>query len=140
MGKVKLRGRLKHLLAFSVVIMILLGGTALAVDRYVERVGTKYILKINDVPTADAILVLGAYVFPDGTTSSMLTDRLSEGYELYKEGKAPKILVSGDHGRKDYDEVNAMKSFLKNKGVSSQDIFMDHAGFSTYESVYRARA
>ncbi|TGE33463.1 hypothetical protein E4K68_07930 [Desulfosporosinus sp. Sb-LF] len=138
-GNFKLRGRLKHLFAFSAIIMILLGGTALTVDRYVERVGTEYIFNINDVPAADAILVLGAYVFPDGTTSSMLNDRLSEGYELYKEGKASKLLVSGDHGRKDYDEVNAMKNFLKNKGVPSQDVFMDHAGFSTYESVYRAR-
>lgn len=134
-----MRKRLKHLLVFSVVIMVSLGGTVLAVDSYVERVGTKYILNIKDVPTTDAILVLGAYVFPDGTTSSMLNDRLTEGYELYKAGKAPKILVSGDHGRKDYDEVNAMKSFLKNKGVPSQDVFMDHAGFSTYESMYRAR-
>ena len=139
MRKVKLRGRLKHIFAILVVIMILSGCAVLAVDWYVERVGSKYILNINDVPNADAILVLGAYVFPDGTTSSMLNDRLSEGYELYKEGKAPKILVSGDHGRKDYDEVNAMKSFLRDKGVPSQDVFMDHAGFSTYESVYRAR-
>jgi vancomycin permeability regulator SanA len=137
--KVKLRGRLKYIFAFLAVIMILSGCAVLTVDRYVERVGTKYILNINDVPVADAILVLGAYVFPDGTTSSMLNDRLSQGYELYKESKAPKILVSGDHGRKDYDEVNAMKSFLKDKGVPSQDVFMDHAGFSTYESVYRAR-
>ncbi|MDD2234278.1 MAG: ElyC/SanA/YdcF family protein [Desulfitobacteriaceae bacterium] len=119
--------------------MILLGCAVLAVDRYVERVGTKYMLNVNDVPVADAVLVLGAYVFPDGTTSSMLNDRLSQGYELYKTGKAPKILVSGDHGQKDYDEVNAMKSFLKDRGVPGQDVFMDHAGFSTYESVYRAR-
>lgn len=140
MGKIKsIRGRLKHVIAFSVVIMVLLGVAALAVDKHVERAGTKYILNVNDIPAVDAILVLGAYVFPDGTTSSMLNDRLSEGYEIYKEGKAPKILVSGDHGRKDYDEVNAMKNFLKNKGVPSQDVFMDHAGFSTYESVYRAR-
>jgi len=136
MKKVILRGRLKHIFAFLAVIMILSGCAALTVDRYVERVGTKYILNINDVPVADAILVLGAYVFPDGTTSSMLNDRLSEGNELYKESKAPKILVSGDHGQKDYDEVNAMKSFLMDKGVPSQDVFMDHAGFSTYEERY----
>lgn len=140
MGKNKyLRGRLKYLVVFSLAIFVMLVGSVMAVNIYVERVGTKYILDVDDVPTADAILVLGAYVFPDGTTSSMLTDRLTVGYELYKEGKAPKILVSGDHGRKDYDEVNAMKSFLKEKGVSGQDVFMDHAGFSTYESVYRAR-
>lgn len=130
---------LKRFITFSLVILGVLVGSVMAVNVYVERAGAKYILDQSNVPTADAILVLGAYVFPDGTTSSMLTDRLTVGYELYKEGKAPKIVVSGDHGRKDYDEVNAMKSLLKDKGVPGQDIFMDHAGFSTYESVYRAR-
>lgn len=134
-----IRGRIKYLITFLVIIILLVGGTALSIDRYVDSVGTRYILSVKDVPTADAILVLGAYVFPDGNTSAMLSDRLSQGYELYEAGKAPKILVSGDHGQKDYDEVNAMKSFLMNKGVPSQDIFMDHAGFSTYESIYRAR-
>lgn len=134
-----MRGRLKYYLALSLAMLVVLLGSVIAVNVYVERAGTKYILDINNVPTSDAILVLGAYVFPDGTTSSMLTDRLTIGYELYKAGKAPKILVSGDHGRKDYDEVNAMKSFLKDKGIPGQDVFMDHAGFSTYESVYRAR-
>ena len=47
--------------------------------------------------------------------------------------------MSGDHGRKDYDEVNVMKNFAINKGVPSEDVFMDHAGFSTYESMYRAK-
>lgn len=98
-----------------------------------------YISEASDSPEADAILVLGAYVFPNDNVSLMLRDRLTTGYELYEKRKANKIIVSGDHGRKDYDEVNAMKKFLKEKGVPIEDIFMDHAGFSTYESLYRAR-
>lgn len=93
----------------------------------------------GEVPEADAILALGAYVFPDGTVSFMLYDRLNEAYELYENGKAGKILVSGDHGRKNYDEVNTMKKYLLDKNVPAEDVFMDHAGFSTYESIYRAR-
>jgi vancomycin permeability regulator SanA len=69
----------------------------------------------------------------------MLNDRLDQAYELYVNGKAGKILVSGDHGRKNYDEVNTMKKYLINKGVPPEDVFMDHAGFNTYESVYRVR-
>ncbi|WP_434512206.1 SanA/YdcF family protein [Desulfitobacterium sp. AusDCA] len=134
-----LKRYLKKFIVVLLAVLAILFASVMAVNIYVERMGTKYILDQNTVPTADAILILGAYVYPDGTTSSMLTDRLTVGYELYKEGKAPKIVVSGDHGRKEYDEVNAMKNFLKDKGVPSQDIFMDHAGFSTYESVYRAR-
>jgi len=110
MGTVKsIKKRLKQFTIILIVMIVLLGGTALTIDNYVERVGTRYILKVDEVPASDAILVLGAYVFPDGTASSMLNDRLDQGYELYQKGKAPKILVSGDHGRKDYDEVNAMK-------------------------------
>ena len=47
--------------------------------------------------------------------------------------------MSGDHGREEYDEVNIMKEFAIEKGVPSENIFMDHAGFSTYESIYRAK-
>jgi SanA protein len=131
--------RLKQVVVFSVLFSVLACTTALIVNQHVESVGTKYILNESEVPDADAILVLGAYVFPNGTVSTMLNDRLTAGYELYEQGKAPKLIVSGDHGQKDYDEVNSMKSFLKDKGVPNQDVFMDHAGFSTYESMYRAR-
>jgi len=111
----------------------------LGIDQYVQRTGSKYIIDSSEIPKADAILVLGAYVFPSGTVSTMLNDRLTEAYQLYEQGKADKILVSGDHGQVDYDEVNAMKKFLIDKGVPANNIFMDHAGFSTYESLYRAR-
>ena len=47
--------------------------------------------------------------------------------------------MSGDHGQIEYDEVNTMKQVAIDAGVPSNDIFMDHAGFSTYESIYRAK-
>ncbi|NLF46373.1 MAG: DUF218 domain-containing protein [Syntrophomonadaceae bacterium] len=111
----------------------------LAINHYVEQRGAQYLYSAREVPGADAILILGAYVLPDGSLSLMLRDRVTTGYELYENSKAPKIIVSGDHGRQDYDEVNTMKDFIKSKGVAGEDIFMDHAGFSTYESLYRAR-
>jgi len=86
----------------------------------------------------DCILILGAGV-ENNNPSLMLKDRLEKGITLYKEGFAPKIIMSGDHGRTDYDEVNVMKSYAISKGVPSKDIFMDHAGFSTYDSIYRAK-
>ena len=108
------------------------------VDFHVSKTGSRYICEMEKVQKADAIIIFGAYV-SGGTVSKMLADRLNYGYELYKKGLAPKILVSGDHGRLDYDEVNAMRQFLQLKGVPRSDIFMDHAGFNTYESIYRAR-
>ncbi len=140
MGKlISFKMRLKRVIVFSVLFIILACTTALIVNQHVESVGTKYIVNAGEVPMADAILVLGAYVFPNGTVSTMLNDRLTAGYELYEQAKAAKLIVSGDHGETDYDEVNSMKNFLKEKGVPNEDVFMDHAGFSTYESVYRAR-
>lgn len=88
---------------------------------------------------ADCILVLGAGVHKDKSPSLMLKDRLETACRLYKEGAASKIIMSGDHGRKDYDEVQVMKDYAIDKGIPSSDIFMDHAGFSTYESMYRAK-
>lgn len=92
--------------------------------------------EIGDV---DCILVLGCQVKPDGTPSHMLEDRLRRGVELYELGAAPKLLMSGDHGRQGYDEVGTMKQFAVDAGVPSEDVFKDHAGFSTYESIYRAK-
>ena len=87
----------------------------------------------------DCIIILGAGVKPDNTVSDMLKDRLDTGISVYTEGIAPKIIMSGDHGRVNYDEVNVMKNYAVEKGVESENVFMDHAGFSTYETMYRAR-
>ncbi len=93
----------------------------------------------EEVPEADAILVLGAKVYSDGRLSAIVKDRVDVAMELYTKDKADKLLVSGDHGRKEYDEVNAMRSYMEEHGIDGKDIFMDHAGFSTYESMYRAK-
>ena len=92
--------------------------------------------KLTDV---DCILILGCGVHSDGSPTDMLHDRLRRGVELYELGAAPKLLMTGDHGRKGYDEVDAMKQFAVDAGIDSDDVFMDHAGFSTYESMYRAK-
>ena len=86
----------------------------------------------------DCIIVLGCGVWGDRPTT-LLSDRLDAAIALYKAGVAPKLLMSGDHGRRNYDEVNVTRQYALNKGVPSEDIFMDHAGFSTYETMYRAQ-
>lgn len=101
--------------------------------------GRAHMVPADQAGQAQVILVLGAYVFPDGRVSDMVADRLETALALYRTGKAPKILVTGDHGQVSYDEVNTMRRYLEEKGVPTQDIFMDHAGFDTYNSMYRAR-
>ena len=128
-------------LCVCLALCAVIGIYALSVNGHVINSTDDYILSAEDaakLEDVDCILVLGAGVH--GTTlSHMLEDRVKTGIELYELGAAPKILMSGDHGQDDYDEVNAMKDYAKEKGVPSEDIFMDHAGFSTYESMYRAR-
>lgn len=113
---------------------------ALLINFYIVRKTKSGILKAEDLKTdnADCILILGAGV-RNGKPTPMLRDRLLTGIELYEKGAAKKIIMSGDHGSSDYDEVNTMRLFAVEKGVPEEDIFMDHAGFSTYDSVYRAK-
>lgn len=92
-------------------------------------------IKLN----ADCIIVLGAGVRADGTPSPMLEDRILQGIALYSLGASNKLLMSGDNTKKGYDEVNTMKKYAIDKGIVSKDIFMDHAGISTYDSIFRAK-
>ena len=109
------------------------------IDYYVGSAGTRMEEDWEVIPEVDAIIVFGAYVFPDGTVSRMLKDRLDFGYKMYKLEKSDRIIVTGDNGQVNYDEVNAMRLYLESKGVPRENIFMDHAGFNTYDSLYRAR-
>jgi vancomycin permeability regulator SanA len=117
-------------------------GALFGINAFVKGTARDQILtpeeaaKLTDV---DCILILGCGVHSDGSPSDMLHDRLRRGVELYELGAAPKLLMSGDHGRKGYDEVDAMKHFAVDADIDSDDVFMDHAGFSTYESMYRAK-
>ncbi|MCM3268845.1 SanA/YdcF family protein [Paenibacillus elgii] len=131
--------RLKRLGTIIVSLILIGAGSIFAINYHVKAYANPYVKNINELPNADAILVLGAYVYPDGRVSDMLRDRLETSIEAYREEKAPKVIVSGDHGRQDYDEVNTMKQYLLNQNLKNENVFMDHAGFSTYESLYRAK-
>jgi SanA protein len=77
-------------------------------------------------------------VYADGTPSAVLEDRLLAALSLYRGGKVRMILVSGDHGRKEYDEVGAMARWLGERGVPGSDVVLDHAGFRTLDTMARA--
>ncbi len=96
---------------------------------------------VSDLKAGDyhCALVLGCAVYSDGEPSAMLRDRLDTGIALYNAGVVPKLLLSGDHGQVEYDEISVMYNYCLNAGVPEEDIFLDHAGFSTYDSVYRAQ-
>ncbi len=132
---------MKNILLYILAIIIILIIAILTINTYVKTSTKKQIITDNEyssIKDIDCIIILGAGIWGD-KPSPMLEDRLNEGIALYKNGVAKKLIMSGDHGRKEYDEVNVMKEYAIEKGIPSEDIFMDHAGFSSYESIYRAK-
>ena len=132
---------LKILIIIILILCALIGIMMLSINFYVvNKTKSKIVTEkqAKELENVDCILVLGAGIWGD-KPSPMLEDRLLQGIALYNNQTSSKIIMSGDHGKEEYDEVNVMKDFAIEKGVKSEDIFMDHAGFSTYDSVYRAK-
>jgi len=131
---------MKKIIKYIIFIILLTIIITLLVNIYViflTKSKIKNIDKINE-KDIDCVIVLGAGIRGNGP-SPMLEDRLLTSIELYNKNISNKIIVSGDHGRVNYDEVNVMKNYLIEKNIPSENIFMDHAGFSTYDSIYRAK-
>lgn len=132
---------MKKIIKYVVIVLIIMILIVLAINFYVKLSTKKQIIENNDysnLEDIDCIIILGAGIWGD-KPSPMLEDRLLEGISLYENNVSTKIIMSGDHGREEYDEVNIMKKFAIEKGIPSENIFMDHAGFSSYESIYRAK-
>lgn len=132
---------MKKMIMYFVIIAVILLIVFLSINFYVKASTKKQIISNSDytnLKDIDCIIILGAGIWGD-KPSPMLEDRLLEGINLYNNNVSNKIIMSGDHGREEYDEVNIMKNYAIEKGIPSENIFMDHAGFSTYESIYRAK-
>lgn len=99
----------------------------------------KYCFKDSSkIPNCTVGIVFGAGI-KNGVPSKYLKDRLDAGIDLYKKGKVKKLILSGDNGRDEYDEVSVMKEYCYSNNVDSNDIFVDYAGFDTYSTLYRAK-
>jgi SanA protein len=133
------RKSIEKIILVLVLFAVMAVAFVLLMSFYINKSSDGSIYNIQNVPQKQAALVLGARVWPDGKMSDMFQDRVDMAIDLYKAGKVQRILVSGDHGTKNYDEVDAAKNYLLANGIDSKDIFLDHAGFDTYDSVYRAK-
>ncbi len=132
---------LKNVLVIGSIVIVIAIIVVIAINFWIVASSKNRIIteeQAKNLPKADCILVLGAGIWGN-SPSPMLEDRLLQGISLYQNGVSNKIIMSGDHGKKEYDEVNVMKNYAIEKGVPSENIFMDHAGFSTYDSIYRAK-
>jgi vancomycin permeability regulator SanA len=127
----------KAIILFIILIFLL----TIFINVYVTSSTENMIISVEEAlkKDADCILVLGAGVRRDGSPSPMLEDRILTGIDLYNKGVSDRLIMSGDHSTKEYDEVNVMKKYAIENGIPSEHIFMDHAGISTYDSIYRAK-
>ena len=141
MERMKLKKVLVRMLICIMLIFIIGLLSCVMISTIVQKSGEKDIVSNSELPKkVDAIIVLGAGVNGDGTPSDILYDRLATSKDIYDAGIQGKLLLSGDHGQDDYNEVKAMKKYaIENIKINEEDIFLDHAGFSTYESIYRAK-
>lgn len=134
-------GKIKKLLSLFIILCFIFAQIPILINAYIYEFSSKYILTVEETKNynVDCVLVLGAGV-RDGQPTHILQERILRSVEVYNTGCTDRILMSGDHGREDYDEVNTMKNFAVDKaGAVATNILMDHAGFSTYESMYRAK-
>lgn len=132
---------LKKIMTIILILLVLIVAATAAINIYVIKSTEKQIINYKEAidKSPDCIIVLGAMVYSDGTPSPILQERLDTGIALYKSGVSDKLLMSGDNGQNEYNEVIPMRQYAIDNGVSEEDIYIDYAGFSTYESMYRLR-
>ena len=133
-------------MAISIILLVFIVMVGVrTIISIVQKKGEKNIITINSFnehidKKVDAIIVLGAGVKDDGTPSDILVDRLETAVKVHNLGISTKFILSGDHGRESYNEVKAMKDYIMSScDVEEENVFLDHAGFSTYDSIYRAK-
>lgn len=129
---------IKKTVTFILWVVLILILTLFLINFYVIKTGKDKIYKLDEVPHTSYALVFGASVYGN-SVSATLAKRLDTAVEVYNLKKVDNIIVSGDHGASDYNEVSAMKEYLLKKGIPENKIYMDHSGFETYDSVSRAK-
>lgn len=131
-----------RVLAILLLMLLLPVLVMLGIGRHIVRQASPFIVdtpeKLPDLDF-DAALVLGARVYPGGTMSPRLRDRVEQGICVLEAGKTKPILLSGDGRGEYYDEVEAMQRYCLLRGVDKEMIWGDPLGLSTYQSMLRAR-
>ncbi|OYV27164.1 MAG: hypothetical protein B7W98_02350 [Parcubacteria group bacterium 20-58-5] len=132
---------MKRLISLGMFGGVALPALILVTNAYIRLSTYAYTYQsIDAAPSAEVALIPGAAILADGKPAPIFTDRVNVAIALYQAGKVAKILVSGDNSTVSHNEVNPVRLYLLAKGIPDKDIFLDHAGFDTYSSMYRARA
>ncbi len=131
---------LRYILIIAIFLSLLAGATVWHINSCMQRNAAPLIRRTaEECAPAQAAILLGAGVYSGRRVSPVVYDRILAAVELYRSGRVGKILISGDHGTPYYDEVNTIHHWLRKKAIPERDIFTDYAGFSTYDSIVRAK-
>ncbi len=131
---------MKRFLLYAALVLEIAVISILAINVFIRVETGPYIYQsVAEAPDAEVALIPGAAILPNGGLSPIFQDRADMAIQLYKAKKVLKILVSGDNSTVSHNEVNPVRNYLLLKGIPDQDIFLDHAGFDTYSTMYRAR-
>ncbi|MEV6208511.1 ElyC/SanA/YdcF family protein [Kitasatospora sp. NPDC051914] len=117
---------------------VVFSAVALAPSAWLWTAQDGRVRTVADAPSAPVAVVFGAGLF-DGEPSPYLAHRLDAALSLYQQHKVQAILVTGDNSTTDYDETDAMRDYLTERGVPAQRVVGDYAGFDTWDSCVRAR-
>ena len=135
-----LRSKTARGLVLACAFCALLGGALLLIANLtVLSHGRRVYHSVEEIPERRVGLLLGTNPRIRNLPNRYFTARIEAAAALYRKGKIRKLIVSGDNGRREYDEATAMRSALIEKGVRPDDIHPDYAGFRTLDSVVRAK-
>ena len=138
-----LRRHLTIAFAFLLALALLLSAAVLTISFSIKHVTAENIISPDEaaaIDDVDYIIILGAGLRRDGSPSDMLTDRLLMGIDILdRRSSNARLLLSGDNSGEQYNEVGAMYDFVIENNVDGEYVILDNEGFSTYESIYRAK-
>ncbi|WP_291288005.1 ElyC/SanA/YdcF family protein [Flavobacterium sp.] len=131
-----MKKNLKNLLYLAILGLIII----VSVNLYVKSSTRDLIYpSATQLPKNEVGIIFGAGINGD-QPSKYLKDRLDAGILLYQTHKIDKILLSGDNGRDEHDELTVMKNYCYQHGVDTTKIYVDYAGFDTYSTMFRAKS
>ncbi len=137
--------RLSTMIKRGLLLLLLIAVIAFAFVHFrVHSYDNRIITNMNELDTSRwarprVAIVFGASVYGNGDLSPILEDRVDTAIELYRAHKVDRILVSGDNRHRSYNEPKAMQEYLVTHAVAPQDVVVDYAGRSTYETCMRAK-
>ncbi|WP_333663181.1 SanA/YdcF family protein [Chishuiella changwenlii] len=137
MKKKTLRKMVLFLLLFITVVTLFSVYANYKIEKSTQSFVTD---KIEKLPNTKVAVVLGTSPnLKNGFQNYYFTYRIQAATELYKSGKVSHFILSGDHGKKNYNEPEAMKLALVKNGIPANVIYLDYAGFRTLDSMIRAK-